>query len=214
VSEQPTDANARSIRVVVADDDGVVRSGLRTLLDAEEDLQVVGEAGDADAARRFVRDRHPAVLVLGLSSGERGLPSIEELRGEFPETQIVVLTMEDDPALARKAMRSGALDHVVRKAADEELVETVRIAASEDLHPGFAAKPSVEWSSGKDQLTEREREVLRLIALGHTNSEMAEQLDLSVRTVETHRAHVQQKLGLASRAELVRYALDNGLIRM
>jgi two-component system response regulator NreC len=206
-------------RIVIADDHAVVRSGLRMLLDAEEDLEVVAEAGDVDSARRYLRGHKPAVLILDLNMpGEPSLPAIPELREEFPDTQIVVLTMQDDPAFAREAMRAGALGYVLKEAADAELVEAVRAAAagSTYLHPRLGARLAAEpeKDAHKDDLTEREREVLKLIALGHTNSEVAEQLFLSVRTVESHRAHIQQKLRLQTRAELVRYALDNGLIEV
>ena len=202
--------------IVIADDHSVVRSGLRMLLDAEPDFEVVAEAGDIDSARRYVRGHKPAILILDLNMpGDPSLPAIPELRKEFPNTQIVVLTMQDDPAFAREAMRAGALGYVLKEAADAELVEAVRVAAagSTYLHPRLGARLAAEPAqSSKDDLTDREREVLKLIALGHTNSEIASQLYLSVRTVESHRAHIQQKLQLQTRAELVRYALDNGLI--
>ena len=207
----------RPTTIVIADDHSVVRSGLRMLLDAEPDLEVLAEAGDVDSARRYVRGHKPAVLILDLNMpGEPSLPAIPDLREEFPDTQIVVLTMQDDPAFAREAMRAGALGYVLKEAADAELVEAVKAAAAGGtyLHPRLGARLAAEPAedSRKDDLTDREREVLKLIALGHTNSEVASQLFLSVRTVESHRAHIQQKLRLHTRAELVRYALDNGLI--
>jgi two-component system response regulator NreC len=202
--------------IVIADDHGVVRSGLRMLLEAEPDLEVVAEAGDVESARRFVRGHKPAVLILDLNMpGEPSLSAIPQLREEFPATQIVVLTMQDDPAFAREAMRAGALGYVLKEAADAELVEAVRGVArgTTYLHPRLGARLAAEAiNEPGDSLSEREREVLTLIALGHTNSEVASQLYLSVRTVESHRAHIQQKLALQTRAELVRYALDNGLI--
>jgi two-component system, NarL family, response regulator NreC len=204
--------------IVIADDHSVVRSGLRMLLDAEPDLEVVAEAGDIDSARRYVLGHKPNVLILDLNMpGGPSLPAIPELREEFPDTQIVVLTMQDDPAFAREAMRAGALGYVLKEAAEAELVEAVRLAAtgSTYLHPRLGARLAAEPSqSSNDDLTDREREVLKLIALGHTNSEVASQLYLSVRTVESHRAHIQQKLQLQTRAELVRYALDNGLVEV
>ena len=206
-----------AVRIVIADDHAVVRSGLRMLLDSEEAFEVVAEAGDVDAARRYVRGHHPAVLVLDLNMpGGSSLEAIPGLREEFPETQIVVLTMQDDPAFAREAMRAGALGYVLKEAADAELVEAVRDAAEGRtyLHPRLGARLAAEpESSGpSSDLSEREIEVLRLISLGHTNSEIAEQLFLSVRTVESHRAHIQQKLGLSTRAELVKYALEHKLL--
>ena len=210
-------AGDEQIKSVIADDHAVVRSGLRMLLDSEEGFEVVAEAGDVDSARRYVRGHHPAVLVLDLNMpGDSSLEAIPGLREEFPETQIVVLTMQDDPAFAREAMRAGALGYVLKEAADAELVEAVRSAADERtyLHPQLGARLAAEPESAgpRSELSDREVEVLRLIALGHTNSEIAQQLYLSVRTVESHRAHIQQKLGLSTRAELVKYALEHKLL--
>jgi two-component system response regulator NreC len=215
VSTEP--ARDGTTKIVLADDHAVVRSGLRMLLDAEPDFEVVAEAADVDSARRYVLGHKPTVLVLDLNMpGEPSLPAIPKLREEFPDTQIVVLTMQDDPAFAREAIRAGALCYVLKEAADSDLVDAVRTAASGDtyLHPRLGARLAAEPEADAklDGLTEREREVLRLIALGHTNSEIAEQLYLSVRTVESHRAHIQQKLRLSTRAELVRFALDHKLI--
>jgi two-component system response regulator NreC len=203
--------------IVIADDHAVVRSGLRMLLDAESDLEVVAEAGDVESARRYVLGHKPNVLVLDLNMpGEPSLPAIPTILEASPKSAIVVLTMQDDPAFAREAMRAGALGYVLKEAADEELVNAVRLAADGQtyMQPSLGARLAAEPEDRKQpgDLTEREVEVLRLIALGHTNSEIAEQLFLSVRTVESHRAHIQQKLGLVTRAELVRYALDAGLV--
>jgi two-component system, NarL family, response regulator NreC len=202
--------------VVVADDHAVVRRGLRQVLDAEEGFEVVAEASDLDGARRYVLGHRPDVLVLDLNlPGGLSLGSISELRAKFPGTQIVVLTMEDEPRYAREALSSGALGYVLKEAADSELVEAVKRAASGDtyLNPRLGARVAAEPPPGPpDGLSERGVEVLRLIALGHTNAEIAEQLYLSVRTVETHRAHIQQKLRLDSRSELVRYAFEHKLV--
>lgn len=205
-----------TVRVVIADDHPVVRRGLRQLLEAEPELEVAAEAGDLDAARRYVRGHHPDVLVLDLNMpGGSTLDSIPELRAEFPQTAIVVLTMQDEPAYARQAIAAGALGYVLKEAAESELVEAVRRAAAGDsyLNPRLGARVAAAPPPGPPGgLSEREAEVLRLIALGHTNGQIAEQLFLSIRTVETHRAHIQQKLRLESRAELVRYALEHGLV--
>ena len=205
-----------SIRIVIADDHAIVRRGLLGLLEQESDLEVVAEAPDLESARRFVRGHHPDVLVLDLNmGGESTIDSIPELRSEFPDTQIVVLTMQNEPAYARLALSSGVLGYVLKESADAELIDAVRAAASGEhyLNPRLGAKVAAEPPPGPpDGLTEREVEILRLIALGHTNAHVAESLFLSVRTVETHRAHIQQKLGLTDRADLVRYALDNRLV--
>src|SRR5438874_1673384 len=209
-------AAAPAIRIVLADDHQVVRSGLRMLLDHEADFEVVAEAGDVDAARRYVRGHHPSVLVLDLNMpGGSSLEAIPLIREESPETQIVVLTMQQEPAFARQALSGGALGYVLKEAADDELVEAVRQAAAGErfLNPRLGARLATEPPPGPpDDLSQREVDVLRLIALGHTNAEIAAQLYLSVRTIETHRSHIQQKLRLSTRAELVGYALERGLV--
>jgi two-component system response regulator NreC len=211
------ESDAETIRIVIADDHSVVRRGLRQLLEAEVGLEIVAEAGDVDSARRYVRGHHPDVLVLDLNMpGGSSLDAIPIIRQESPDTQIVVLTMQNEPAYARQALSSGVLGYVLKDAADAELVQAIRAAAAGDsyLNPRLGAKLAAEPLPGPpDGLSEREVEVLRMIALGHTNTQIAEQLYLSVRTVETHRAHIQQKLGLADRSELVRYALDRGLVK-
>jgi two-component system response regulator NreC len=208
----PTDP----IRLILADDHAVVRSGLRMLLDSESDFEVVAEASNIEDARRYVRGHHPKVLVLDLNMpGGSSLEAIPAIREESPDTEIVVLTMQQEPAFAREALRAGALGYVLKEAADDELVQAVRLAAAGEsyLNPKLGARIASEPPPGPpDDLSEREADVLRLIALGHTNAEIGEQLYLSVRTVETHRSHIQQKLRLTSRAELVRYALERGLI--
>src|SRR5438270_7157360 len=204
------------LRIVIADDHSVVRRGLRGLLEAEGGLEVVAEAGDVESALRYVRGHHPDVLVLDLNMpGRSSLEAIPEIRAQAPDTQIVVLTMQDEPAYARQALSSGALGYVLKDAADSELVEAIRRAAAGDtyLNPRLGARVAAAPPPGPpDGLSEREVEVLRMIALGHTNADIAKSLYLSVRTVETHRAHIQQKLGLNSRAELVQFALDHGLL--
>jgi two-component system response regulator NreC len=209
------------IKIVLADDHAVVRSGLRLLLDAEDGMCVVAEAGNTDDAVRLTKAHRPTVLVLDLNMpGGPGSSSLDVLPGlveDSPGTAVVVLTMQSDPQFARTALGAGARAYVLKEAADAELVEAVRLAAAGEvyLNPRLgaqlaAAPPAPEGPP--DDLTEREVEILRLIALGHTNAEIGEHLFLSVRTVESHRAHVQQKLRLSTRAELVRYALDRGLL--
>ena len=207
------------IRIVLADDHAMVRTGLRLLLDAEEGFEVVAEAGDIEGALRAVLGHKPDVLVLDLNmpGDQTSLEALPAIPDRSPETRTVVLTMQVDPEFARRALRAGATAYVLKEAADSELVEAVRRAAAglTYLNPTVGAKLAAalpEPSGRPDDLSEREVEVLRLIALGHTNSEIAEQLYLSIRTVETHRSHVQQKLRRSSRAELVRYAIDHGLL--
>jgi len=216
VSDTEAEGNERIIRIVIADDHAIVRRGLRQLLDDEAGFEVVAEADDVDSARRYLRGHHPDVLVLDLNMpGEPSLEAIPKLREEFPATQIVVLTMQNEAAYARTALSTGALGYVLKESADAELVEAVNAAVAGEhyLNPRLGAKVAAEPPPGPpDGLSERELEILRLIALGYTNAQVAEELYLSVRTVETHRAHIQQKLGLSDRAELVRYALDRKLV--
>ena len=203
------------VRIVLADDHAVVRAGLRLLLDAEDGLEVVAEAGDVDGARRLVAAHRADVLVLDLNMpGPASLPAIPELSGQ---TAVVVLTMQNDPAFARQALQAGARGYVLKEAADDELVQAVRAAAAGGtyLNPQLGARLAAappEPAGPPDDLTDREVEILRLIALGHTNAEIGRQLYLSVRTIESHRAHIQQKTRRSTRSELVRYALDHGLV--
>jgi two-component system response regulator NreC len=214
----PSAAEAGTIRIVLADDHAVVRRGLQLLLDAEDGLEVVATVGDVDAAMRSTRGHKPDVLVLDLNMpGGSSLDAIPQIVESSPQTGIVVLTMQDEPAFARRALGAGALAYVLKEAADDELVEAVRRAAAGDtyLNPQLGARMAAEPlqpAGPPDDLSEREVEVLRMIALGHTNAEIAEGLYLSIRTVESHRAHIQQKLQRSSRADLVRYALDHGLV--
>jgi two-component system, NarL family, response regulator NreC len=206
---------AEAISIVLADDHTVVRRALRVLLEEEPGFEVVAEADDADAAIRYLRGHKPDVLILDLNMpGRPSLEAIPEMREASPETKIVVLTMQKEPAFARQALQLGVLGYVLKEAADDELVQAVRSAAAGEtyLQPALGAKLAAEPEAPASDLSERETDVLRLIALGHTNAEIAEQLYISVRTVETHRAHIQQKLGVSSRAELVRSALSRGLV--
>jgi two-component system response regulator NreC len=214
-------ADARAtVTIVIADDHAVVRTGLQMMFDAEPGFDVVAEAGDVAAAVRSVREHKPRVLVLDLNMlGESSLGALPSIREISPRTGVVVLTMQNDQAFAREALRGGALAYVLKEAADAELVNAVKSAAEGKTHltqqlgarlaegPARASDPPVE-------LTEREVEVLRLIALGRRNAEIGEQLYLSVRAVESHRTHIQQKVRHSSRAELVRYAIEHGLVEV
>jgi two-component system, NarL family, response regulator NreC len=206
--------------IVLADDHAVVRRGLRLVLDAEDDFDVLAEAGTIDDAVRLIKAHRPTVAVLDLNmpgSMASSLDALPALATEAPGTRIVVLTMQEDPQYARKALAAGANAYVLKEAADTELVEAIRLAAAGEvyLNPRLGAKIAAapaQPAGPPDDLTEREVQILRLIALGHTNAEIGGQLYLSVRTVESHRAHIQQKLRRTTRADLVRYALDRGLL--
>jgi len=195
-----------------------VRSALRALLEAEAEFAVVAEAGEVEEAVRKVLAYKPRVLVLDLSMpGGSTLAAIPRMLNASTETAIVVLTMEDEPRFAREALRAGALGFVLKEAADSELVEAVHAAVKGQryLNPqlgGLIAAAPETPPGPPDSLSEREVEVLKLVALGHTNAEISQQLYLSVRTVESHRAHIQQKAGRTTRAELVAYAHEHGLL--
>jgi two-component system response regulator NreC len=205
-------APASPITIVLAEDHPVVRSGLRVLLNSDARFRVVGEVDDIGSILGTVRSRRPRVLILDLNfGGDSSLGAIPKLRAEVPGTQIVVLTMQDDPAFARAALRAGALGYVLKDAADAELKDALVLAAAGHtyLNPAFEARPATEPCSPPvcpGDLSPRETEVLTLIALGHTNTEIAASLVLSVRSVESHRAQIQQKVGLVSGADLVTYA--------
>jgi len=206
--------------VLIVDDHAVVRSGLRLVLEAEDDLEAVGEAGSAREAIFEARTTKPDVILLDVVMPEQsGLEAIPALLKESPDVKICVLSMQDDPRYVREAFAAGASGYVLKEAADNEVVHAVRevAAGGRYLHPELgarllAAESEERKRAADDPLSERESEVLRLLALGHTNQEIAKQLFISVRTAETHRAHIMQKLGLSSRAELVRYALERGLL--
>jgi two-component system, NarL family, response regulator NreC len=209
-----------SVRILIVDDHAVVRSGLRLLLQAEEDLEPVGEAGSAREAIFQARELKPDVILMDVVMPDgNGLDAIPTLLHERPETKVLMLSMQDDPQYVRQAFAAGASGYVLKEAADTEVVAAVREVArgGRYVHPELgarlvAAETDERRRAEEDPLSEREREVLRLLALGHTNQEIAKQLYISVRTAETHRAHIMQKLRLSSRAELVRYALAQGLL--
>ncbi len=210
-------AHAKSpITVVLADDHAAVRRNLKQLLDREHDITVVAEAADLSTADQRVRQHHPRVLVLHLAMpGGSSLETIARLRSVVPDTEVAVLTMEPSPLFAKQALEAGAAGFVLKDRADDELPTAVRTAAAgeEYVSPRVAAGLDVlRRRAGENGLTSREIEILRLIALGYTSSEIADALSLSRRTVEAHRAHIHHKLQTKTRAELVRYALDRHLI--
>ena len=209
-----------SIRVLIVDDHAVVRSGLRLLLEAEEDLEPVGEAGNARDAVFQARALQPDVILLDIVMPEQtGLDVLPQLKHENPDAQVLVLSMQDEPRYVREAFAAGASGYVLKEAADTEVVAAVREVANGGRYVNpelgarlVAADAEARAREDADPLSEREREVMRLLALGHTNQEIATMLYISVRTAETHRAHIMQKLRLSSRAELVRYAIEQGML--
>jgi two-component system, NarL family, response regulator NreC len=208
------------IRVLIVDDHAVVRSGLRLLLEREPGIVTVDEAANANEAVYRMIEHKPDVLLIDVTMpGTSGIEAIPKLLEASPSSRVLVLSMHDDPRYVRDAFAAGASGYVLKEAADSEVVAAIReVAAGNDyVNPALgarmvAAEAKEAAEARADPLSEREHEVLRLLALGHTNQEIAKTLYISVRTAETHRAHIMQKLRLASRAELVRYALDQGLL--
>ena len=209
-----------SIRVLIVDDHAVVRSGLRLLLDREPDIEPVGEAGTGREAVFEARTHKPDVILMDVVMPDQtGLEALPTLLHETPDVKVLLLSMQDDPRYVREAFAAGASGYVLKEAADAEVVNAVREVArgGRYVNPELgarlvAAEAEAQRRAEEDPLSDREREVLRLLALGHTNQEIARQLYISVRTAETHRAHIMQKLRLASRADLVRYAMAQGLL--
>jgi DNA-binding NarL/FixJ family response regulator len=209
-----------TIRVVVVDDHAVVRSGLRHILDSAEGIEVVGEASDSQHAVFEARAKKPDVILMDIvMPGKSGIETIPDLLAEAPDSKVVILSMQDDPHYVREAFAVGAAGYILKEAADTDLVTAVREVAGGGsyVHPTLGARMvSADAEERKradaDPLSDRERDVLRLLALGYTNQEIAGALYISVRTAETHRAHIMQKLHLQTRAQLVRYALSQGLL--
>jgi len=213
--EETSSQGGAPVEVVLADDHAVVRGALRALLDAQPDIEVVGEAEDIASTRAALEEKRPRVLILDVNMPDGlSVDALADLRRESPGTEVVLLTMERDLSLARRALADGARGYLFKDAAHLELIDAVRRAAAGEEYLPAAIANGLRRAPDEERplLSPRETEVLRLLALGHTNREIATNLDLSVRTVETHRAHVQQKLGLSSRPELTRYALANGII--
>lgn len=210
-------ADSKPISVVLADDHQLVRRGLGLLLARSEDIELVGEAGTAEEALEVVRSQRPDVLVLDLNMpGRPTLEVLAELTRELPETGVVVLTMEQDPGLASHAIELGARGYLIKRTVEDELLSAIRTLAAGGEHISDEVRVAINRRKREEQqpgrLTERELEVLKMIALGHTHQEVADQLGISVRTVESHRMHIMQKANLETRPDLVRYALSEGII--
>jgi two-component system, NarL family, response regulator NreC len=201
------------LTIVIADDHAVVRQGLRLLLEAEDDLAVVGESSDVQETCARLRECTPSVVLLDLHMGrELSLSALFEIRGASPNTAIVILTMEDDPAFVAPAWNAGAAGYVLKESSRTDLVRAIRTVGKGGRYVDPAIGGLALASAEDAVLTDRELVVLRLVALGHTNSEIATKMYISPRTVETHRANLQSKLGITGRPELVRYALEHGVI--
>ena len=211
---------SETIRVLIVDDHAVVRTGLRKVLEGEDGIEVVGEAGDARNAVFQTRETKPDVILMDVvMPGKTGIEAIPDVLHDAPEAKVLILSMQDDPRYVREAFDAGASGYVLKEAVDTDVVAAIRdvAAGGRYVHPALgarmlAADAEERKRAEQDPLSDRERDVLRLLALGHTNQEIAGQLYISVRTAETHRAHIMQKLRISTRAELVRYALTQGLL--
>lgn len=216
-----------TIRVLIVDDHAILRAGLRMLINAQSDMTVVGEATDGNEAVRKTQETQPDVVILDLSMPTSGLQALPPIREHCPKTRVVALTMHQDPAYLRAVFDAGGSGYVLKKAADTELLTAIRAVAKGKIYVcPFCRDFLIQSALGLDtygqeagpcnpasQLSKREREVLLMVAQGHTNRQVAERLELSVKSVESYRARLQEKLGLQTRVELHRYALASGLLR-
>ena len=210
------------IRILIADDHAVVRSGLRALLQADAELEVVGEANDGTEALRLAETLHPDMVLLDITMPpENGIKTAKRLKEKYPELIVLFLTMHEEESLLHAALRAGAAGYVIKRAEESEIIQAIHVASHGDIyvHPAMTRallhQPvTTEHRRGSPAtaLTRREFDVLRLLAKGNTNRQIAGQLGLSVRTVENHRANLMGKLGLVSRVELVNYAEENNLL--
>jgi two-component system response regulator NreC len=210
------------MRILIVDDHGVLRAGLRALLNAEPDLQVVGEAADGQTGLRLATELSPDLVLMDISMpGMSGIQVTRQLKETLPGTRVLILTLHEDESLLREAIRSGASGYILKQAVEAELISAIRAVGRGDLyiHPAMTrallkdvSPLLVPEENPTEPLSPREHEVLRLVAQGHTNRQVAEMLHLSVRTVESHRANLMDKLGLSSPAQLVRYAIEHGLL--
>jgi len=213
------------IRMLIVDDHAVVRSGLKALLDGKHDIAVVGDAADGDEGIRLALELKPDVVLMDLSMphGKDGLTATAELKKQLPDTSVLILTMHDDDEYLFRAIQAGASGYILKSAPHEELVQAIHSVARGDayLYPPATRRLMNEYlervRSGEsggtyESLSEREKEILALIAKGYSNKEIAEKLVISVKTVEPHKSNLMEKLGLKTRPDLVKFALKKGLL--
>ncbi len=211
-----------TIRILLADDHSIVRAGLRTLIATEPDLEVVGEAVEGSQAVTLAGSLHPDLILMDISlQGMSGIDALEAIKGKYPDIKVLMLTFHEDESLLRKALRAGACGYIIKRAAEAELLNAIRVVLQGDIyiHPSMTRMllkditPARNSSrEGENTLTNREVEILRMIAHGYTNNQIARQLSISVRTVEGHRANLMDKLNLHSRVDLVEYAEQHGIL--
>jgi two-component system response regulator NreC len=211
------------IKVLIADDHAIVRAGLRALLGEEKDMELVGEASGGYEAIELVERTKPDVLVLDLSMPDLdGISVTRKIKPNFPNLRILILTLHEDEALLKEAIRAGAVGYILKRAAESELISAIRTILRGDLYidPAMVRglledtrQSQVKKKNPMEPLTQREAEILRLIVEGYTNRQIGQELNISVRTVEGHRANISEKLGFHNRVELVRYAREHGLIQ-
>ena len=214
-----------SIRVLIVDDHRILRAGLKTLLNADSNIEVVGEGTSAEQALTLAQELRPDIVLLDIGMpGMDAINAVRQITQILPDTRVLMLTMHEDSALVQEYMRAGASGYIIKRAAESELIDAIYAVWRGILyiHPALmqtliAAPPTEKVDShnqNADLLSHREVEVLSLIARGHTNRQIASMLSLSIRTVETHRSNIMDKLDLHSRVELVRFAVDRGLVKL
>lgn len=212
------------LRILLADDHALIREGLKALINAQADMEIVGEAGDGLAAYKAAKELRPDLVVMDVSMPEmNGAKATERLRQELPETKVLALTVHEDKGYLRQLIQAGASGYVLKRAAAEDLIHAIRAIASGGVYldPAMMSKVmgvssrkrSLNDALNTNNLSERETEVLRLIALGYSNKEIAAQLEISIKTVETYKTRLMEKLDLHSRVDIVRYALQQGLMQ-
>lgn len=209
------------LRILIADDHGILRAGLRALLNGEPELEVVAEASDGEEAMVMVTRHQPDLVLLDMNMpGLNGVETTRALLNHHPELKVLILTVHEDFGLVREALQAGAAGYIIKRAMESELINAIRAIARGEIYVHPAMTRALLESPGKDtavsnntdQLTTREVDVLRLLVQGYTNKQIGEKLNISIRTVETHRANVTSKLGINSRVELLRFATQNGLV--
>ena len=214
----------RKLQIFLADDHAVVREGLKALINAQRDMEVMGEAAEGASACEQVTRLQPDVVVLDVSMPVMsGAAAAGRLRQECPQVKVLAITVHEDRGYLRQLLEAGAAGYVLKRAAAEELIQAIRAVAAGGIYldpalagkvvGGFVRKQPGKGATGEGELSDRESEVVRRVAAGHSNKEIAGQLEISVKTVETYKARSLEKLGLHSRADLVRYALHQGWLQ-